>query len=41
MPESEEIIIPETFKTTIFDFINSLTVTFPEYSGLWKKCSNP
>ena len=40
MTDSEEIIIPETFKTTIIDFTNDLTVTFPEYSGLWKKWSN-
>lgn len=41
MSSSEEIVIPETFKTTIIDFTNDLTVTFPEYSGLWKKWSNP
>lgn len=35
-----EIFIPETFKTTIIDFTNDLSVTFPEYSNLWEKWSH-
>lgn len=33
--------IPENFKTVLFDFTTDLTVTFPEYSYLWSKWSNP
>lgn len=29
--------IPDNFKTTIVDFVNDLSVTFPEYSLLWDK----
>ena len=34
-------VIPENFKSTIIDFTNDLTTTFPEYCGLWKKWTNP
>jgi hypothetical protein len=34
-------VIPENFKTTIIDFANDLTITFPEYCGLWKKWTKP
>jgi len=33
--------IPENFKSTIIDFTNDLTITFPEYCGLWKKWTKP
>lgn len=34
-------VIPENFKSTIIDFANDLTITFPEYCGLWKKWTKP
>jgi hypothetical protein len=42
--EEEEptlIEIPENFKSIIYDFTNDLTVTFPEYSYLWQKWTDP
>jgi hypothetical protein len=35
------IEIPENFKSIIYDFTNDLTVTFPEYSYLWQKWTDP
>jgi hypothetical protein len=42
--EEEEptiIEIPENFKSIIYDFTNDLSLTFPEYSYLWQKWTNP
>ena len=42
--EAEEptiIEIPDNFKNIICDFTNDLTLTFPEYSYLWKKWTSP
>lgn len=33
--------IPEKFRSTIVDFTTDLTTTFPEFSYLWAKWSNP
>lgn len=38
---SEILEIPENFQSTIVDFVNDLTTTFPEYSHLWKKWADP
>jgi hypothetical protein len=35
------IEIPENFKSIIYDFTNDLSLTFPEYSYLWQKWTNP
>ena len=34
--EPAQLIIPENFRGVIFDFTNDLSITFPEYSHLWK-----
>ena len=34
--EAAQLIIPENFRGVIFDFTNDLSITFPEYSHLWK-----
>ena len=42
--EEEEptiIEIPENFKSIIYDFTNDLSLTFPEYSYLWQKWTDP
>lgn len=38
--ENEEMI-PENFKGIVYDFINDLSITFPEYSYLWSKWGSP
>jgi hypothetical protein len=35
------IEIPENFKSIIYDFTNDLSLTFPEYSYLWQKWTDP
>lgn len=35
--ESEPISVPEKFPSTIVDFVNDLTATFPEYAEKWSK----
>jgi hypothetical protein len=38
---SEILEIPENFQSSIVDFANDLTNTFPEYSHLWKQWKDP
>jgi hypothetical protein len=38
---TESIVLPENFKGIVADFVNDLSVTFPEYSQLWYKWSHP
>ena len=33
--------LPENFQTTIVDFVNDLSTTFPEYTQLWKQWADP
>ena len=35
--QSETILVPEKFPSTIVDFVNDLTATFPEYADKWSK----
>ena len=39
--EPAQLIIPENFRGIIFDFTNDLSITFPEYSYLWKTWNDP
>ena len=32
--------IPDKFQSVITDFLNDLSITFPEYSHLWNKWSD-
>jgi len=41
MDNTEIPPLPEKFKATIIDFTTDLTTTFPEFSYLWEKWSNP
>ena len=42
MSSNQEIPpLPEKFRSTIVDFATDLTTTFPEFSYLWAKWSNP
>jgi hypothetical protein len=38
---SEILEMPENFQSTIMDFANDLSNTFPEYSDLWKQWKDP
>ncbi len=38
--QNETIPLPEKFQSTIVDFVNDLTTTFPEYASKWSKWSN-
>lgn len=38
---SEPVVLPDNFKGIIADFVNDLSMTFPEYSHLWCKWSHP
>jgi hypothetical protein len=38
---SEILELPENFQSTVVDFVNDLTTTFPEYSNLWKHWADP
>lgn len=37
---AEQLKMPENFRSIIVDFVNDLSITFPEYSYLWSKWSN-
>jgi len=43
MDSSEQTIpeVPEKFRPTIIDFCNDLSITFPEFSYLWKRWTDP
>jgi hypothetical protein len=38
---SEPVVLPDNFRGIISDFVNDLSMTFPEYSHLWCKWSHP
>jgi hypothetical protein len=38
---SQEVHVPENFRTIIVDFTTDLSATFPEYAYLWSKWQNP
>jgi len=39
--EKPDLQIPANFNSMVYDFVNDLTITFPEYAFLWKKWLNP
>ena len=36
-----QLLIPENFNSMVYDFLNDLSNTFPEYAFLWKRWRNP
>ena len=39
--EAAQLLIPENFNSMVYDFLNDLSNTFPEYAFLWKRWRNP
>ena len=38
---TEDTLVPDNFRSIIVDFVNDLSITFPEYSYLWNKWAAP
>lgn len=40
-PEKRELYVPANFHSVIIEFVNDLSITFPEYVFLWSKWATP